>query len=109
MIGRHAPSREASFAVLALALLLAAALAARSPARADRPGLVVAVDSGPASLDPRQGSDEGSRRFYDLVFNALYRTGDDARPVPDLASAAAWSDATTLAVTLREGIRFHDG
>ncbi|HYV86772.1 MAG TPA: ABC transporter substrate-binding protein, partial [Patescibacteria group bacterium] len=75
----------------------------------DPTGLTIAIDSGPASLDPRIGSDEGSRRFNDLVYNALFRTGDDARPVPDLAREASWTDPRTLVVTLRDGVLFHDG
>ena len=75
----------------------------------DPGGLTIAIDSGPASLDPRLGSDEGSRRFNDLVYNALFRTADDARPVPDLALAASWSDPRTLLVHLRDGVLFHDG
>jgi hypothetical protein len=51
----------------------------------DPAGITLAIDSGPASLDPRVGSDDASRRFQDLVFNSLVRTGDDATPVPDLA------------------------
>jgi peptide/nickel transport system substrate-binding protein len=76
---------------------------------ADPGGLVIAVDAGPSNLDPRLGSDEGSRRFQDLVFNSLYRTGDDARPVPDLARGLRRPDPLTLVVTIAEGVRFHDG
>jgi peptide/nickel transport system substrate-binding protein len=75
----------------------------------DPSGLTIAIDSGPASLDPRIGSDEGSRRFNDLVYNALFRTGDDARPVPDLAREATWADPRTLVVTLHDGVLFQDG
>jgi peptide/nickel transport system substrate-binding protein len=75
----------------------------------DPGGLVVAVDAGPVSLDPRLGSDEGSRRFQDLVFNSLVRTGDDARPELDLARRIERPDPLTLVVTLAAGVRFHDG
>jgi len=92
------------------ALLAATAAGAACGVRPPDPaGLTVAVDSGPSSLDPRVGSDEPSRRFQDLVFNALVRTGDDARPVLDLAAAIEAPDPLTLVVRLRPGVRFHDG
>ena len=91
------------------AILAAAAGGACGVRPPDPGGLTVAVDSGPSSLDPRVGSDEASRRFQDLVFNALVRTGDDARPVPDLAAAIDAPDPLTLVVRLRAGVRFHDG
>ena len=93
-----------------LGVLLAALGASGCGVRpADPGGLVIAVDAGPSNLDPRLGSDEGSRRFQDLVFNSLYRTGDDARPVPDLARGLTHPDPRTLVVTIAEGVRFHDG
>lgn len=71
--------------------------------------LTVAVDSGPNSLDPRLGSDEASRRFNDLVYNALFRVGDDGRPEPELAEGLERPDPLTLVVRLRPGVLFHDG
>jgi len=92
------------------ALLATAAAGGACGARPPDPGgLTIAIDSGPSSLDPRVGSDEASRRFQDLVFNALVRTGDDARPVLDLAIAIDAPDPLTLVVRLRPGVRFHDG
>jgi len=92
------------------ALLAAAAVADGCGVRPPDPGgLTVAVDSGPSSLDPRVGSDEASRRFQDLVFNALVRTGDDARPVLDLAASIDVSDPLAVVARLRPGVRFHDG
>jgi peptide/nickel transport system substrate-binding protein len=84
----------------------AVACGVRAP---DPGGITIAVDGDPVSLDPRLGSDEASRRFQDLVFNSLARTGDDARPVPDLASAIDRPDPLTVVVTLRSGVTFHDG
>ena len=109
MIRPHpAGSRVSWTSVLLVTVFALTAFGCRS-LPPDPGGLTIAIDSGPASLDPRLGSDEGSRRFNDLVFNALFRTGDDARPVPDLALAASWSDPRTLVVQLRDGVLFHDG
>ncbi|HYV19198.1 MAG TPA: ABC transporter substrate-binding protein [Verrucomicrobiae bacterium] len=83
------------------------AACARRPA--DPTGVTVIVDGGPASLDPRLGSDEASRRVYDLIFNALFRLADDGGTTPDLALSSEAPDDRTLVVHLREGVRFHDG
>lgn len=91
--------------VLAAGWIVAAC--ARRPA--DPTGVTVIVDGGPASLDPRLGSDEASRRVYDLIFNALFRLTDDGGTTPDLAVSSEAPDDRTLVVHLREGVRFHDG
>lgn len=76
---------------------------------ADPSGVTVIVDSGPQNLDPRLGSDEASRRVFDLVFNSLFRLTDDGGVVPDLAESAAWEGDRKLVVRLRDGVRFHGG
>jgi len=92
-----------------IALLHAIAVAGCGPRLDPATTLTVAVDSGPASLDPRLGSDEASRRVFDLLYSGLFRVGDDARPVPDLASSYRTEDSRTVVVTLRPGVLFHDG
>jgi peptide/nickel transport system substrate-binding protein len=95
----------------AVAAIIAAGLGlfACQGRRFDPGTLTVAVDSGPISLDPRLGSDEASHRFNDLVFNGLFRVGDDALPEPDLAESWSAPDPLTLVVTLKPGVPFHDG
>jgi peptide/nickel transport system substrate-binding protein len=92
--------------VVLLLLLGSAGCGVRPP---DPGGVTVVIDGGPSSLDPRRGSDEASRRVCDLLFNALFRTGDDGAVVPDLALSAGNRDDRTLEVVLRDGVRFHDG
>jgi peptide/nickel transport system substrate-binding protein len=92
-----------------LLLLLACAALACGRRAADPTGVTVIVDGGPASLDPRLGSDEAGRRVYDLIFNALFRLTDDGATVPDLAIGSESPDDLTLVVRLRPGVRFHDG
>jgi ABC-type oligopeptide transport system substrate-binding subunit len=48
--------------------------------------LTLAIDSGPASLDPRLGSDEASRRVNELIYNGLFRVNEEALPEVDLAA-----------------------
>jgi peptide/nickel transport system substrate-binding protein len=71
--------------------------------------LTLAIDGGPASLDPRLGSDEASKRVNELLYNALFRLDAASRPAPDLAESYEAPDARTVAVTLRPGVLFHDG
>jgi peptide/nickel transport system substrate-binding protein len=100
-------ARRARRGLVIAAVVLASAACGRRPA--DPTGVTVIVDSGPNSLDPRLGSDEASRRVFDLVFNSLFRTADDGGVVPDLAESAGAPDDRTLVVRLRDGVRFHDG
>jgi len=71
--------------------------------------LTLAIDNSPASLDPRLGSDEASRRVHDLIFNGLFRVDDDGRPAGDLAASWERPDPLTVRVRLRRGVLFHDG
>src|SRR5436190_1116268 len=96
-------------AVRTVFVLLGCSFAACGRGAADPSGVTVLVDGGPASLDPRLGSDEASRRVFDLIFNALFRLGDDGGTLPDLALSSGAPDDRTLVVHLRAGVRFHDG
>jgi peptide/nickel transport system substrate-binding protein len=71
--------------------------------------LTLAIDSGPASLDPRLGSDEASKRVNELLYNGLFRMDEAARPAPDLAESFRMPDPATVVVVLRRGVLFHDG
>jgi peptide/nickel transport system substrate-binding protein len=92
----------------ALALLLL------TPACIHRPTpnpnvLVVGVTSGPNNLDPRIGTDDVSGKASQLVFNNLMTLDDRLRVVPDVAERLDNPDPTTYVVTLRRGVKFHDG
>src|SRR4030095_12766333 len=71
--------------------------------------ITIAVRSGPTTLDPRQGNDEGSQRVSQLLFNSLMEWGDDLRVHPALAERLEHPDPLTYVAYLRRGIRFHDG
>lgn len=91
--------------------LLGVSLAACSapPAAAPRGAIIVGVRTGPNNIDPRVGSDETSERIGELVFNTLLQIGDDLRLKPKLAERLDHPDPLTYVVTLRRGVKFHDG
>jgi peptide/nickel transport system substrate-binding protein len=96
--------------VYAFCILNSAVLAACSLSPPSDPDIItIAVRSGPTTLDPRQGNDEGSQRVSQLIFNSLMEWGDDLRVHPALAERLENPDPLTYVAHLRRGIRFHDG
>jgi ABC-type transport system substrate-binding protein len=71
--------------------------------------IVVGVRTGPNNIDPRFANDEASARVAQLMFNTLLDIGDDLRPAPMLAERLDNPDPVTYVVTLRRGVKFHDG
>src|SRR5512138_3807898 len=94
-----------AFCILNFALTGCAQPQASAPAGA----IVVGVRTGPNSIDPRFGNDEGSARVAQLMFNTLLDIGDDLRPAPMLAERVDNPDPLTYVATLRRGVKFHDG
>ncbi|MET1412024.1 ABC transporter substrate-binding protein [Roseibium sp. HPY-6] len=45
----------------------------------------------------------------ELIYDRLFRVGPDGLPTPWAAESHEWRDDTTIAVTLRDGLKFHDG
>lgn len=91
-----------------LFLLFALLLAGCSPAPR-RATLILAVEEGPSSLDPRTGSDQASERLFHLLYRGLFRTGAGMEAAPDLAESAEFLSPTHCRVRLRSGLRFSDG
>ena len=88
-----------------LALLTCCARSEPAP-----PGtLVVALESAPATLDPRYATDANSSLVSALVTSGLTTSDERADAVPDLA--AEWRELSPVAYrfTLRADARFHDG
>jgi peptide/nickel transport system substrate-binding protein len=73
--------------------------------------VVVAITSGPNSLDPRFGLDDSSQKIHQLIFDGLLRIDDNLQftPAGGLAEQLENPDPTTYVVKLRKGVRFHDG
>jgi len=97
-------------ACAALPLLAGAALAA------ERPDIVVAVNSLPRSLDPGTETGNVDVRVYYNIFDTLIRrdfahpdADGGARLVPGLAVSWTRPDPNTLELDLRQGVTCHDG
>lgn len=61
-------------------------------------------------LDPRVGTDQGSTRVFDLVYDGLLERRPDFTLGPALASSwETLDDGRRLRFHLRSGVRFHDG
>jgi peptide/nickel transport system substrate-binding protein len=71
--------------------------------------LVVGITSGPNNLDPRIGTDDVSGKTAQLIFNNLMTLDENLRVSPDLAERLENPDPTTYVVTLKRGVKFHDG
>jgi peptide/nickel transport system substrate-binding protein len=93
---------------------LAFGLAAAVPGCIERPSenpnvVVVSMTTSPNSLDPRVGTDSYSARTAQLMFNNLMNLDDQLRVSPELAEKLEHPEPTRYVVTLRKGVRFHDG
>ena len=93
--------------VLAVAIL--AALAGCHSTPRDPRTVVFLIESSPANLDPRIGTDGQSEHIDELIFDGLVARDASFHFTPALAESWEQPDPLTLVFHLREGVRFHDG
>jgi peptide/nickel transport system substrate-binding protein len=86
-------------------LLLLTACTHRPPADT----LVMIIESSPANLDPRIGTDAQSERIGKLIFDSLVRRDEHFRLQPALAERWEVPDPLTYIFHLRRDVLFHDG
>lgn len=76
----------------------------------DPASLTMALESGPAMIDPLKSTDAAASKIEGLVFNGLVKRNDDLTISPDLAERWEFAGDPLRAVFyLRKGVRFHDG
>lgn len=101
--------RRAAADLVGSALLLLSATACVQRPTPNPNVLVVAIQSGPNSLDPRVGLDDSSQKLHQLIFDNLMELDDHMRVRPRLAERLDHPTPTTYVVTIKRGVLFHDG
>jgi peptide/nickel transport system substrate-binding protein len=71
--------------------------------------VVMLIESSPANLDPRIGTDGQSEHIDALIFDALVRRDAHFNVQPWLAESWQTPDPLTYIFHLHSGVRFHDG
>ena len=77
--------------------------------RPDPRTLVMIIESSPANLDPRVGTDAQSERIDELIFDPLVHRDDHFNLVPWVAERWDIPDPKTYIFHLRKDVHFHDG
>jgi peptide/nickel transport system substrate-binding protein len=98
--------RESRLVLLACILLVLTAC--RSKER-DPNTLVFLIESSPANLDPRVGTDGQSEHIDELLFDGLVARDASFHFTPALAEKWEQPDPLTLVFHLRGGVHFHNG
>ncbi|MDB4963111.1 MAG: extracellular solute-binding protein family 5 [Myxococcales bacterium] len=68
-----------------------------------------ALLGAPVTLDPAIAQVHAELTAIDLIYDTLYRIGPDGIVQPHLALAAPVLDAGRARITIRSGVKFHDG
>src|SRR5579875_2278558 len=96
------------FAAVLLMLLVSAALSGCG--RRSDPGTVtMLIESSPANLDPRIGTDAQAEHIDALLFDPLVRRDEHFGLQPALATSWQTPDPLTWVFHLRSGVKFEDG
>lgn len=90
---------------LLLAAVAAAVLTTAAPAQTMRIGL----REDPDILDPTLARTYVGRIVFASLCDKLFDIDKDLNIVPQLATGFKWDDGRTLTISLREGVKFHDG
>ena len=77
--------------------------------RPDPNTLVMIIESSPANLDTRIGTDGQSERIDILIFDSLLRKDEHFNVTPWLAESWEAPDPKTYVFHIRHGVYFHDG
>ena len=93
--------------LLGLAFLIA--VAGCRTAQRDSRTVVFLIESSPANLDPRIGTDGQSEHIDELMFDGLVARDASFHFTSALAERWEQPDAKTLVFHLRDRVRFHDG
>jgi peptide/nickel transport system substrate-binding protein len=104
-VSEAGPGAPGLFFLLAACLLLAGCGSATRDPRT----VVFLIESSPANLDPRVGTDEPSEHIDELLFDGLVQRDAQFHFTPALASSWEQPDPRTWIFRLRDGVHFADG
>ncbi len=96
--------RRALLAALAATPLLAWSADAQTPQN-----LRIGLREDPDILDPTLARTFVGRIVFASLCDKLFDINERLEIVPQLATGHRWEDPRTLLITLRDGVRFHDG
>jgi peptide/nickel transport system substrate-binding protein len=68
-----------------------------------------AMSSSPTRINPLLATDTSSSEIADWIFNGLLKFDANGSIAPDLAESWHFEDNRTLLLSLRRGVRWHDG
>ena len=71
--------------------------------------LQLSISSSPSRINPLLATDSASAEVAGYLFNGLVKFDKNGRIVGDLAENFSFEDNTTLLVTLRKNVQWHDG
>ena len=91
------------------ALVCLVAVAGCHSAQRDPGTVVFLIESSPANLDPRIGTDAQSQRIDALLFDGLVNHNASFEFIPALAASWEQPNPLTYVFHLRSGVRFQDG
>ncbi len=85
------------------------------PTKAPAPAIVrggtlrAGLNSDLTTMDPHLSTAAVDRQVYQSIYSPLVRLEKDLTLKPELAEKFEFTDPTTLVLTLRKGVKFHDG
>ncbi|MCL4802631.1 MAG: ABC transporter substrate-binding protein [Burkholderiales bacterium] len=95
---------------LLLAAVAASVVAAALPVHhASAQTMRIGLREDPDILDPTLARTYVGRIVFASLCDKLFDIDKDLNIVPQLATGFKWDDSRTLTITLREGVKFHDG
>lgn len=106
---RHARARRRGLLGTISALVVLCALTGCRQKTIDPNTVTVVIESSPANLDPRMGTDAQSERIDELIYDALVKKDEHFNLEPDLATRWEMPDPLTYIFHLRAGVRFQNG
>lgn len=96
--------------ILSAAILLLGAQTAQADKADDTLRIAWGVDGVMVNADNYYGATRAGIWFTAMVWDTLvYRDPNSGEYLPNLATSWQWIDETTLELTLREGVTFHNG